>query len=338
MTTGSGGTVVIAGRLGAYPWEMGPLVAALTRGLMQRGHAVRLIVDSVEDNAAFAASTLEVFRPYEQTATAFPIRFPRWAARLATRARADRVISLTHRVSAPLWIPLDQRAREWLSFQASTRGPVALTATLARTPGAFFSTRGTVGATPQGPLSAPLISLLDPPRPGEREACRAAVRGQLGVSADQQLLLASAPEGVGRRFDDVFESLRTMEHSLLVIVARDTFTLQRRAQAIGGPAVVARLRLLTLTMDIRPLLLAADAALRGPGKLQRFAADAARLGTPLILTEDFGGNQANARPARSGPGSPTTYPHDTRSPLTIEQLLDGLLAPSGNVPATIARP
>lgn len=272
--------VVIANRLGAYAWDHGPLVAALTRELVGRGHSVTLIADSIEDAAAFDGVAQQTFRPYEQTATAFPIRFPRWAARRAAAVAADRVISLTHRVAAPVWMPIDRSARAWLAHQVSTRNPISLAATLARTPGAFVPFRGRIGAH-RTPIAVPPFSLLAPvPSEDERTRVRAMVRSQLDLPADGRMLLASEPEAIGRTLDTLLARLSRRTDDHLVILARDTFTIEHRAAAIGGQALLDRLRILTRTADIRPLLLAADAAAVLPSGLNRFASDAVRMGTP----------------------------------------------------------
>lgn len=299
---------LITNRLGAYPWDHGPLVAAIAHEIARRGHAISLITDSVEDPAALPPLTLHAFRPYEQTATAFPIRFPRWAARRAAAAKADHIISLTHRVAAPMWMPIDRPARDWRALHVATRGPVSLAATFARTPGAFLPSVGRVGG-PNSPLSPPPFSLLAPASADERASVRAAIRALLNIPDDHRLLLASATEAVGRRLDPLLASLVRRDDHILAILARDTFTIERRAAAIGGESLLTRLRILTLTGDIRPLLLAADVAVTLMSRLNRFAHDAARLGT------------------RCETATQALAPPQTPPPLTPAELVDSLISP-----------
>jgi hypothetical protein len=311
--------VLIANRLGAHAWDHGPIVAAVAAALRARDLAITLIADSIEDTAAFEGVTLRTYRPYEQTATAFPIRFPRWAARAAVAVSADRVISLTHRVAAPVWMPIDRPARGWLAHHAATRGPIGLAATIARTPGAFVPGIGRVGA-PGPPVAPPPFSLLSPPHPDERLHARVLVRALLSIPPDHRLLIAAAPEAVGRRLDPLLAALTSRSADTLAILARDTFTIERRAASVGGEPLLARLRILTLTRDIRPLLLAADAAITFPSRLNRFASDAAVLGTPH-------------EPASPSPASPAPA-----RPLTPAGLADFLLSPTSAARPTIGGP
>jgi hypothetical protein len=327
--------LVFAPRLGSQPWSVGPLAAALASALTARGHRLVLAADSVDDPAMFTACERVVtFRTYSQTSTDFPAGFGRWCAAQRSALRHDAALSLARSAAADVSWPLDPTPLVWLRHHAATKSPLGLGALLVKHravaralaggrgprparlftdgPGPHLTAARRLGLHPEDPrlVMLPRFCLLEPIAPGEREACRDAVRGMLRIAPGSLVFVLSVPESIGRRLDAPLRGLAMTGSGgrahgpILIALARDTFTLRAAVARAGGGELLDRVRIVTPTADPRPPLLATDYALApfasayGHGQ---FVSDALWMGTPVIALAAAAGAELILPPATLTP-------------------------------------
>jgi hypothetical protein len=146
-------------------------------------------------------------------------------------------------------------------------------------------------------VQAPYFSILPRFDKATREELRTRTRRILGISATALVLFAAAPMSAGRELDDLFIALSahdaraSAQENVLVLAAKESFALHTRAVRCGAERHV---KFVGRTVHVGAMLAAADmcalpiragGGARGlfeSGATGRLAADALRLGRPLI--------------------------------------------------------
>lgn len=292
-------------RLPAAMWSIGPVVAAMARGLSDREICVHLAADSIEDRAMFEGhcQSAREFREFSQTSTDYPTGFARWAARAREEVRHDVSLSMSHNARADAAWPLSKTRAAWLTHNVRRKSALRLAAHLVKhwqvvVPSGMARGAGGLAIG----LSLPRFSLMASAAPGEREAGRALLNRSLGLRGDGPVLVLSAPEEIGPEIGVLLEAFRRSTDRAhaptLLALARDAFSVRAAATRAG---VSESVRVLGFTDEARGVLLAADFAVapfRPPvrdatatGAMGRFVCDALRVGTPALVASGAPGSE-----------------------------------------------
>ena len=280
------------------PWLCVPLAAALAKA----GHEVEVVADGLESGVAQAAGVhIRVLSPMSTPLGTSPTRF---LAQLAPLVGQREVISLTGRLAAPRWLPLDEppgsmaarlcRERSALSAALECiHHPHLLAEGLAwRRAARLASRRGwssqSLGDPSRGGLGA--VSRIDN---GLRTTPRDAARSCLAIDGRRAILVSAADDSVAR-LGPVFRGLARLGANApqLLILGHRAASISRLAHAEG---VAAHVRTLGLTKAPARVFEAADAALGLPrcGHSSGgggFIADALACGLPVAADPDASGS------------------------------------------------
>lgn len=283
---------VVAGRVSRHPWSTGAAVLHIATALARRGHHLTLIADAIDDPDAFAAIAAVITREGFRTgASDFPLLFPRWALRRLRRTPHDAAISLTWRIAAPVWMPIDPSPSARLRSVRDTRSFIGAAGSFARHWGALIEAPlRALAPLPPGPsprrvltigapaaeaartfsrglldtriLAAPLTSTLPLADPSRAAEARSRLRVALAIDPTAFLVAVSVPDSAGPFLNGFLEALARISRSaatppiVALILTREPFRTHTAARRTGA---LDNTRILGLTHAIAPLLDACDA-------------------------------------------------------------------------------
>lgn len=201
---------LVAGRIARHAWASGRAVRDLACGLSQRGHAVTLIAESVDDETPFERCGVRLFtrRAYIEHASRFPIGFRRWSRCMVESLRAEArgelgVLLLTHLADRPIaygdrgvvCAPVDLSARVWIDGMRTTRGLAPAVVSLARHLGAVPEWFRTAGAHEDREVAAAMTHApLSTLEAINRDELRKRARDAMSIADNRLVVLASSVE------------------------------------------------------------------------------------------------------------------------------------------------
>ncbi|MBX3359073.1 MAG: glycosyltransferase family 4 protein [Phycisphaeraceae bacterium] len=318
--------LVAAGMISWRPWADGPLVGAIVRSLASRGHEVHVAADSIDDDSILAgAAGVVAMRPLEDNPHRSAARFVRFVRSRRHEVSPRVMLSCSHLVGAEVWMPTDFSAWAWFASVRRQAGWLRIGMKMARhigLPASLWCERsagrsaGVGRALVSGPGAAADLmrsfpglasrvvhvgtaSLLEPSSAEEAGRIRSRMRTAMGIGPGVQIVLVSIPWPVVHddpQLTNMLEGLRLLgdRGPRLVVLARDAVAVHTaacRADVDGSVQILGRAE------DPTPLLLGADVALSPmvphggvfwAGSFGRFAADAVRLGRPVIAAPGTG--------------------------------------------------
>lgn len=326
--------LLIAGRVSSLAWTPGEVVRVIASGLVERGHQVSMIAESVDDPALFAScASVCAMHTFEQSASDFPVGFASWARRQRREIGHDACVSLSRVVrdgGVDVWMPLDPRASAWLGDLIGARGLVRSVPTIAKHAGVvaqLVSVRGVrarrvlaIGAVAaQGARQAARgaevreLEFFSPAEPMDEPraaAGRRRVRGLLGVPDDRVLIAVGTTGRVGRSLlgllSEVAQAhgpMSPIAGPMLVFLTREQFPVHTLAVRAGAGEFV---RVVGTTASAGEVIGACDAVAIptpasggafGAGAMGRLAATALKLGKPLIAAAGAPGAELCSRRA-----------------------------------------
>ena len=286
--------LVIAGRLARRPWSAGAMAARLVNGLVERGHAVNLICECIEDEQQFARAARVIARsPCRNGDSEFPAAFAFWALARSRTIPNDASLSLTRRAAGDVWMPLTPDAAAWTASIRHTRSPISFATSMARNAGVLLDAAAqALSPIPQGPeiervictggpcvdaarsfagqaiadrvVRAPLTSELALPDEAARERLRVTSRSTLALAEHRLVLLSSFMAGSGRFLGGLLSALASLNPAPGDQNGPALIVLTEEPYAAHAAAVRARcdrhVRILGTTSNPAPLFAACDAA------------------------------------------------------------------------------
>lgn len=308
--------LVIAGRVSSQPWTAGEVVQTVMAGLVERGHSVSLVAESIDDpGRCVRARQVCAMNRFEQSASDFPLCFGSWARRRARAIAHERSLSFSRVVpGADVWMPLDPTARSWLGDVFAARGVVRAAPTIAKHAGvlAELVTPSRMRGRAERVLAVGSVAAQGArrrarrgdvreleffaPAPSEpKNQARAEVRAALGIPRESVVIAAGLSGRFGSSLRGLFSEVALAHGPMspiagptLVILTSEQYAAHTLALKSGADKFV---RVVGLTVRQHELLEACDAvAVPTPcaggafeaGALGRLAATALSLGKPLI--------------------------------------------------------
>ncbi len=231
--------LAFAGRLPRQPWSHTRYIADVLRGLARRGHRVRLVCDSVDDEAMFEGIGVRALGPFQQNGPQRALHLVASARRERRMAaaggpdRSDVSISMSRLVTADVWMPAEPTAGAWAADLARSVSPVTFGGVMLkhhRVLGAWVLERLlpaartarrilTIGPEATAAARAALHDLtdrivdigyasrLEAPTPEQAARWRQSIRTLLGIPPERRVVLVSAVWGTGRSLDALLYGL-----------------------------------------------------------------------------------------------------------------------------------
>lgn len=285
--------LVIAGRVSSLVWSKGEVVRGVVRALLERGHSVHLVCESVDDPSAFAGcASVRAFQKYEQSSSEFPLGFAGWARRQRAMLGCDRTLSFSRVVGGQVWMPLDPAARSWIGQLLGAKGMLRSGPTMLKHAGVLAtlvgqSVRGTPGGVEEvvcvGAVAAegarqqvvggrvreleffgePMSSVEGSEKNGVvDDRVRASLRERIGVPGASLLILVGVTGRVGPALDGLLSETATAHGPMspipgptLAIVTGEQFAVHTRAVRVKADEHV---RVVGMTRALGELLSACD--------------------------------------------------------------------------------
>lgn len=309
--------LVVADFVRPEPWRQERWTPAIVHALHRRGHDTSLACPGAHDPDEFSPSRVYLHRPSSTRSQTRPLAFARWVRRLPVER--DVTLSLSPFVAADVWMPLGPMPREILRWILRSPNvirtgmellsyPYLLSSALGQARAAaspIVRRRLSVGCAPPGFVSLGHASCIEPPPPEATLDLRRRTRSILRIDpADRVLALSGThPERPGMdEFFRAVESLDFRDAARLLITGRAPHTMERACARAG---VLDRTIIVGPTARMDAILAAADVAVcagraRSPWTTARFAADALRMGIPVIARAGAPGAELVERHPEAG--------------------------------------
>lgn len=298
-------------------WRVDRWAPVVTRSLAGRGHEVILACDGGHDLEVFGASRVVARNPRRTRTGSRPFALRAWVERVRREESPDVTLSLSPIVPGDVWAPVGLGPLGDAADVLRTMSPVSalvellhrpwlLQATwLARTAWSRSGVRARLGVTQafgaDGWVALGAGSALDRPDDVSLQRLRVLTRSVLGIAEDARCILfsgvhparpglASALAGAGRACE--------RGGAVTVLAGRSAMSIRRSC-----PGVERWARFVGHTTRMEALLAACDvAAIPGADprawSTGRFAADALRVGRPIVGTPASPGVDLGAPHAR----------------------------------------
>ncbi len=304
--------VVVTEYLRAKPWATARWACAIAAGLAERGHRVTVLCDGAETTTPFGNAEVVQRRPTRRHTARQPMRFARWAREQIATRNPDAAISCVRTVATAHWLAVGPRVVDEFDDLLAKRSPVSLALSLAHQPWlahAWVAERrarwgGHAARCPTFLGFASMLEWIDDATLAERRH-----RARRALRLAGRVMIASVTDPDRGELVRVLKATDAAGATLLIAGSR-AHAVARWAEDVG---LAHRVRSVGPTSRMDDALAAADVAVASGrrDRTARFAADALRVGRPVVVA----GDGASARLTAAHPDAAFMAEGDWRAAL-----------------------